>query len=43
MPPEVPPWAIRLVLAPEEFMPPPKAESPALDWQEWDPDELPQL
>lgn len=33
-PPEVPPWAIRLVLAPEEFMPPPKAESPALDWQE---------
>lgn len=43
VPPEVPPWAIRLVLAPEEFMPPPKAESPALDWQEWDPDELPQL
>lgn len=43
VPPEVPPWAIRLVLAPEEFMPPPKAEAPALDWQEWDPDELPQL
>lgn len=43
VPPEVPPWAIRLVLAPEEFMPPPKAESPALDWQEWAPDELPQL
>ncbi len=43
VPPEVPLWAIRLVLAPEEFMPPPKAEAPALDWQEWDPDELPQL
>lgn len=42
-PPEVPPWAIRLVLAPEEFMPQQKAEKPALDWQEWDPDELPQL
>lgn len=42
-PPEVPPWAIRLILAPEEFMPRQKTEKPALDWQEWDPDELPQL
>lgn len=42
-PPEVPPWAIRLILAPEEFMPQQKEKAPTLDWQEWDPDELPQL
>ena len=42
-PPEVPPWAIRLILAPEEFMPQQKEKTPTLDWQEWDPDELPQL
>lgn len=42
-PPEVPPWAIRLILAPEEFMPQQKEPAPTLDWQEWDPDELPQL
>ena len=42
-PPEVPPWAIRLMLTPEEFMPKQNKTAPTLDWQEWDPDELPQL
>lgn len=40
-PPAPPPWAMRLTLAAEEFLP---AEAPALpDWNEWEPDELPEL
>lgn len=41
-PPPTPPWAIRLVLSPEEFEPAP-ARAPAIDWQEWEPDDLPEL
>lgn len=39
-PPEVPPWAMRLVLQPEEFLPP---QAPAVNWLEWEPDERPEL
>ena len=41
-PPPSPPWAIRLTLSEQEFLPQPPA-APAIDWQEWDPEELPQL
>lgn len=39
-PPDVPPWAMRLVLEPEEFLPP---KAPEVNWMEHDPDELPEL
>lgn len=40
-PPEVPPWAMKLMLSPEEFLPDP---APAVsDWQDNDPSELPEL
>lgn len=39
-PPEVPPWAMRLVLEPEELLP--AAPPPAPDL-EWEPEELPEL
>lgn len=39
-PPEVPPWAMRLVLEPEELIAP---KPPAVSWPEWEPDELPEL
>ncbi len=41
-PPEVPPWAMRLVLSAQELEPA-QAAPPAIDWQEWEADELPQL
>ena len=40
-PPDVPPWAMKLMLSPEEFMPDP--EPPAVDWTELEPEELPEL
>ena len=39
-PPEVPPWAMRLVLEPEEFVPP---AAPAVAFDGWETDELPEL
>lgn len=42
-PPPTPPWAIRLILSPEEFEPEDAPKAPALDWQEWDPQDLPEL
>ena len=39
-PPEVPPWAMRLVLEPEEFVPP---AAPAVTFDGWETDELPEL
>ena len=41
-PPPTPPWAIRLVLSPDELMPEPAA-APAIDWQEWELADLPEL
>lgn len=38
--PEPPPWAMRLTLQPEEFLPPPAP--PAPDWAVWEAAELPQ-
>lgn len=40
-PPDVPPWAMRLVLEPEEFVPP--APPPDLNFVDWTADELPEL
>ena len=44
-PPEVPPWAMKLVLSPEEFEPDDgkKPAPPAFDLTEHDPDDLPNL
>lgn len=39
--PEPPPWAMRLVLQPEEFLP--AAAPPAPDWLGREPDEMPEL
>lgn len=41
-PPATPPWAIRLILSPDELMEKPPA-APAIDWQEWDQADLPEL
>ena len=40
-PPDVPPWAMKLVLSPEEFLPDPAPR--AIDWTESEPDEMPEL
>lgn len=44
-PPEVPPWAMRLILSPDEFLsaPVPQTTLPDIDWQEYDIAELPEL
>lgn len=41
--PPTPPWAIRLILSPEELEQDEAPAPPALDWQEWDPRDLPEL
>lgn len=40
-PPDVPPWAMRLVLEPEEFVTP--APPPAIQFAEWEAGDLPEL
>ena len=42
-PPDTPPWAMRLVLSPEEFLPDPVSKAPELDWQENEAEDLPEL
>ena len=41
--PPPPPWAIRLILSPEELEQDEAPAPPALDWQEWEPRDLPEL
>ena len=42
-PPDTPPWAMRLVLSPEEFLPDPVPKTPEIDWQENEAEDLPEL
>lgn len=42
-PPETPPWAMRLVLQPEEFLPAKAPPLPQFDWTEDEPADLPEL
>ena len=42
-PPDTPPWAMRLVLSPEEFLPDPVSKTPEIDWQENEAEGLPEL
>ena len=42
-PPDTPPWATRLVLSPEEFLPDPVPKTPEIDWQENEAEDLPEL
>ena len=42
-PPDIPPWAMRLVLSPEEFLPDPVPKTPEIDWQENEAEDLPEL
>ena len=42
-PPNTPPWAMRLVLSPEEFLPDPVPKTPEIDWQENEAEDLPEL
>ena len=42
-PPEVPPWAMRLVIEPEELIRQKPPALPPIDWPAEDSDELPQL
>ena len=42
-PPEVPPWAMRLVIEPEELIRPKAPALPPIDWAAEDADELPEL
>ena len=42
-PPEVPPWAMRLVIEPEELIQPKAPALPPMDWAQDEMDDLPQL
>ena len=42
-PPDTQPWAMRLVLSPEEFLTDPVPKTPEIDWQENEAEDLPEL